>query len=120
MHNMRNMQYAQYANMPDMQNKYFSIFLKKCRNMTYTPTGSRIPSGCSSFFSYFLKICKNRDPSTYFVKICEYMLAKYLFGLFRVKTYEPLWPCERLQESMAVAMVPRLVANSSTLCVACE
>ena len=43
-------------NLQNLQNKYFSIFLKNMlkydEHPGYTPTGSRISSGCSSYFLY--------------------------------------------------------------------
>ena len=120
MHNMHNTKYAEICKICKICKISTSAYFKKIwKNMTNTPTGSRIPSGCSSYFPYFLKIWKIRDPSTYFLKICKMRDPSTYFAYFRVKTYEHLRPCEGLRESMAVAMGPRRVANSS-MSVTCE
>ena len=73
--------------MQNLQNKYFSIFLKNMLKYDEDPDGILDPARVFVIFSKFLKKCKIRGPSTYFVKICR---PSTYFAYFRVKTYEPL------------------------------
>ena len=117
MQNMPNMHASKYAKY-DKYAKYLlghilAYFYKKCKNMRNTRTGRRDPSGCWAYFTYFCKIAK------YVSGVHIFQTMYIFFGSWRHKA-APLCPCERLRESMAVAMLPRRVANNSTFCVTCE
>ncbi len=98
--------------MQSMQDKYLSIFFKNMIKNDEHPNGIPNPVSVCIIFSIFYKKFKIWDPSTYFVKICG---PSTFFAYFESRRSNL---CGHVKD-MAVAIVSRLVANSSTLCVAC-
>jgi hypothetical protein len=94
----------------------FSTFLKKCVKTQWTPSQDPKSSAEVHHICHIFK--KNAKSGTKVLILWKYVgqLASTCFSY--VKSRQKLWPRERLQKGMAVAMVLSQVGNSSTLCIA--